>query len=127
MKLVTLALVLGGTLYAHHSVDRTYDLKQEVRIEGKIRQLLLRNPHSFLQIEAPDPSGGTQIWTLEFPKGASTLLKQGIEPGTLKIGDQITITLNPSFKSADHRGNMVTLRRSSDGFEWSAKTKRKQS
>jgi len=127
MRLATLTLVLGSTLYAHHSVDRTYDLKQEVRLEGKIVQLLLRNPHSFLQIEAQGKDGNIERWSLEFPKGGNSLLKQGIQPGTLKAGDQVSITVNPSWKAADKRGSLVILHRASDGFEWSAKVPRKQS
>jgi len=129
MRLAALALALSSvTTYAHHSIERTYDLKTEVRLTGTVRQLLLRNPHSFLQIEVPDQEGMTQIWSLEFPKGASSLFKQGIQPGTLKIGDRITVTANPSFYNpTEKRGNMVTLHRDSDGFEWSAKMKRTQS
>ena len=126
MKLATLTLVLGSALYAHHSVDQTYDLKTEVRLEGKIVQLLLRNPHSFLQVEAPGKDGNIERWSLEFPKGVNSLRKQGIEPGTLKAGDRVKIIINPSFKQ-DKRGNVIALRRESDGFEWSATVKRKQS
>jgi hypothetical protein len=55
------------------------------------------------------------------------LLKHGVQPGTLQIGDQVTVTMNPSLKAADKRGNIVILHRESDGFEWLAKTKRNQS
>jgi len=128
MRFVSLALVLSGvTASAHHSVDRTYDLKREVELKGMLRQVLLRNPHSFLQIEVLDQDGKTRTWALEFPKGRGTLLKQGIQPGTLKAGDQVTITLNPPRMSADNRGYLVALHRESDGFEWRSKTKRHQS
>ena len=93
-------------------------------MKGTIRQLLLRNPHSFLQIEVMDQDGKAQIWSLEFPKGANSLRKQGIQPGTLKNGDRVAITINPSFKPAEKRGNVVSLHRESDGFQWSAKVKR---
>lgn len=128
MKFVRLALALSGVAAsAHHSVESTYDLKHAVEIKGTIRQVLLRNPHCFLQIEAPDEAGTMQIWSLEFPKGANSLREQGIQPGTLKTGDRVTVTLNPAFKLADKRGNLVTLRRESDGFEWTAKAKRRRS
>jgi len=108
MKFATLALALSGvTASAHHSVDRTYDLKREVEVLGQ--------------------DGNTQMWALEFPKARGTLLKQGIQPGTLKAGDQVTITINPPLKSTANRGNIVTFRRESDGFEWRAKAKRNQS
>jgi hypothetical protein len=128
MKLVALALALSGvTVSAHHSIESIYDVKQEVRLEGRIIQVLLRNPHSFLQIEVPDQSGTMQRWALEFPKGSKSLLKQGIQPGTLRVGDQVSITMNPPRKPGAALGSLVTLRRASDGFEWSARIKQKAS
>jgi hypothetical protein len=126
MKRLTWGLVLSAvTASAHHSLEGSFDLKKEVRLEGKIRQVLLRNPHSFMQIEMPEQDGKAQIWSLEFPKGAKSLLKQGIQPGTLKVGDQVTITMNPPLKPGWTLGSLVTLYRASDGFEWSAKLKLK--
>ena len=109
-----------GTAYAHHNIERTYDVKQEVVLDGKIRQLLLRNPHSFLQIEVSN-QGQSQIWSVEFPKGANSLAKEGIKPGILKIGDQVTVTMNPPRKPGSTLGSLVLLRRESDRFEWSHK------
>src|SRR4029079_17613951 len=63
MKKKIAVVVIGGTLLtgatagAHHSFPATYSVNRTIRIEGKVTQLLLRNPHSFLQIEAPDVSG----------------------------------------------------------------------
>ena len=126
MKLLALALALSAvTASAHHSLEGSIDLKKEVQIEGKIIHILLRNPHSFLQIEYQDKDGKTQRWALEFPKGAKSLIKQGIQPGTLKVGDQVTITMNPPLKPGATLGSLVTLHRASDGFEWSAKLKLK--
>ena len=126
MKLAALALALSGIpVWAHHGIESTYDLKQEIRLEGRIIQILLRNPHSFLQIEVPDRNGTVQRWALEFPKGSKSLRRQGIEPGTLQVGDQVTITMNPPRKPGAAMGSLVALRRASDGFQWSARIKQK--
>ncbi|MCU1337341.1 MAG: hypothetical protein JWO19_2922 [Bryobacterales bacterium] len=128
MKLVPFVLAFAGMAYAHHSLQGSFDLKREVRLEGKIIQIFLRNPHSFLQIDVPDPDGNMQRWSLEFPKGAKSLLKEGIEPGTLKVGDRVTVTANPYLKPrATSFGSLVALHRESDGFDWNAKMKRKRS
>ena len=131
MKLRRLALAAMAlsslTAYAHHSLERTYDLKNEVILEGKILQILLRNPHSFLQFEVLDRDGNKQRWALEFSKGANSLRKQGIMPETLKIGDEVTITMNPSLKPGERRGIIKTLHRESDGFEWDTNVKQHRS
>ena len=122
MKSKVLGLVMtavslsSGTAYAHHSLAATY-LEKEVRLEGKILDLLLRNPHSFLQIEATDENGIVQRWSLEW-RSSGQLGQQGIRRDTLKVGDEVTITMNPSRTPGDHRGALKTLHRKSDGFGW---------
>ncbi len=109
--------VFGVTAFAHHSLSATYYSDKEVKLEGKILDLLLRNPHSFLQIEAPDDKGVVQRWSLEW-RSSGQLGQQGIKRDTLKVGDEVVITMNPSRTPADHRGALKTLHRKSDGFGW---------
>ena len=111
------ALTFGISAYAHHSLSATYYADKEVKLEGKIAELLLRNPHSFLQIEAPDEKGVMQRWSLEW-RSSGQLGQAGIKRDTLKVGDDVVITMNPSRTPADHRGALKTLHRKSDGFGW---------
>ena len=111
------ALLCGITVSAHHSLSATYYPDKEVKLEGKILDLLLRNPHSFLQIEAPDDKGVVQRWSLEW-RSSGQLGQAGIKRDTLKVGDEVTITMNPSRTPGDHRGALKTLHRKSDGFGW---------
>ena len=113
---MTAVSLSSGTAYAHHSLAATY-LDKEVRLEGKILDLQLRNPHSFLQIEATDENGIVQRWSLEW-RSSGQLGQQGIRRDTLKVGDEVTITMNPSRTPGDHRGALKTLHRKSDGFGW---------
>lgn len=116
--LVTAAALLAGmTAYAHHSIGATYDGKKEVKLEGKLVQFLYRNPHSFVHVEAPDPQGKMQRWAVEWG-GASALGGQGVGRATLKVGDHVVITGNPSRTPADNRVKMNTFLRPSDGLTW---------
>jgi hypothetical protein len=38
--------------------------------------------------------------------------------GSLKVGDPVIITGNPARDPADQRLRMVTVKRTSDGFNW---------
>lgn len=115
---LTAALLLSGiAAYAHHSLGATYDGNKTVTVDGKILQLLLRNPHSFLQVEGPDEKGVMQRWSLEW-RSAGSLGQQNIKRDSLKAGEEVVITMNPSRTPADHRGALVTLHRKSDGFGW---------
>jgi hypothetical protein len=110
-------LALGIAAYAHHSLGATYEGDKEVKLEGKIVQLLLRNPHSFLQIDVPDKDGTMQRWSLEW-RSSGQLGQAGIKRDTLKAGDDVVITANPSRTKGDNRGALKTLHRTSDGFGW---------
>ena len=122
MKRTLLAITLGALLsasavFAHHSLGATYDGEKEVKLEGKIVQFLLRNPHSFLHVEAPDEKGVMQRWSLEW-RSAGSLGQQGINRDTLKLGDVVVLTASPSRTPADHRAVLKTLHRKSDGLGW---------
>jgi hypothetical protein len=112
------ALLLGtAAAWAHHSLGATYDGNKTITLDGKILQLLLRNPHSFLQVEALDEKGTMQRWSLEW-RSAGSLGQQGIKRDTLKAGEEVVVTANPSRTPGDHRGALLTLHRKSDGFGW---------
>ena len=116
--ILTAGLLLSAiAAFAHHSLGATYDGNKTITLNGKILQLLLRNPHSFLQVEAPDDKGVMQRWSLEW-RSAGSLGQQNIKRDSLKAGEEVEVTMNPSRTPADHRGALVTLHRKSDGFGW---------
>lgn len=108
---------LVSTLPAHHSLGATYDGNQTLTLKGKIAQLLLRNPHSFLHIDVVDENGNTVRWSLEW-RSAGSLGQQGIKRTTLKAGEEVEVTVHPSRTPGDTRAALVTLHRLSDGFGW---------
>ena len=112
----TLTLTTGA-LFAHHSLGATYDDSKEIKLEGKIAQFLMRNPHSFLHVEAPDEKGVMQRWSLEW-RAAGSLAAQGVKRDTCQVGDEVTVTISPSRTASDHRGVLKTLKRKSDGMGW---------
>jgi len=121
-----ISLGLAGILissvagYAHHSLGATYEQDKEIKLEGKIAQLLLRNPHSYLQVDVPDKDGNMQRWSLEW-RSTGQLGQAGIKRDTLKAGDDVIVTANPSRTKGDNRGALKTLHRTSDGFGWGTK------
>jgi hypothetical protein len=116
-KTLAILLLSAALAIAHHSLGATYEADKEFTLDGKIVQLLLRNPHSFLQVEAKDKDGTMQRWSLEW-RSSGSLGQQGIKRDTLKVGDDVVITANPSRTPGDFRGALKTLHRKSDGFGW---------
>ena len=113
-------VVVPATLRAHHSYGATYDTSREIRLEGKLVQFVWRNPHSFVHVQAPDESGSSQRWSIEW-SGTSQLANNGITRDTLHVGDAVTIVGRPSRVPGEFRVLMVSLKRPSDGFSWGTK------
>ena len=111
------ALMFGMTAYAHHSFNAVYDVSREVTIEGKLVQFLFRNPHSWVHVEVAGPNGEIQRWAIEWG-GSGQLAGQGVTRTTLKVGDVVVISGDPSRTTGDYKLKMNSLRRTSDGFGW---------
>ena len=117
MTIVFALLLCGVSVYAHHSQAAQYDTSKQVKIEGTLVQFQFRNPHTFIQVEAPDENGTKVRWSIEWG-GVGQLNGQGVTRTTLKYGDPVIITANPSRTPNDHKLHMLTLKRTSDGFGW---------
>ena len=117
---LAMALTLGTLttgVSAHHSFGATYEIAKEIKLQGKLVQVVYRNPHSFVHIEAPDANGVKQRWAVEWG-GTAQLSNQGVKRNSLSVGDELVITARPSRAPGEYRVLMVTLTRPSDGFGW---------
>ncbi|HLH45055.1 MAG TPA: DUF6152 family protein [Bryobacteraceae bacterium] len=127
MKLKKLGLAAAGVLvsgvgaYAHHSFAGTYlEDAPPVTIEGTLKEFLLRNPHSFVQVEdakLKDDKGNPVRWSIEWG-AAGQLAQQGIGRDSFKVGDHVVVTGSPGRNAEDHRLRMRTIKRTSDGYSW---------
>jgi hypothetical protein len=116
-SVVAVALLAGTAAYAHHSYAATYDVTNEIKLDGKLVQFVYRNPHSFVHVQAPDAQGAQQRWAVEWA-GTGQLAEAGVQRDTLKVGDQVVIVARPSRVPGEYRALMVRLTRPSDGFTW---------
>jgi hypothetical protein len=110
-------LAAAAAASAHHSYAATYDVANEIKLEGKLVQFVYRNPHSFVHVQAPDKDGVMQRWAVEWA-GTGQLAEAGVQRDTLKVGDHVVITGRPSRVAGEYRALMVTLLRPSDKFTW---------
>jgi hypothetical protein len=105
---VGVMFLAAGVVSAHHSFSAVYQTKEEVKLEGKLVQFSVRNPHSFIFIEAPDKEGKMQRWSLEW-SGAAQLATQNINQQTLKVGDKMVVTGRPSRTPGEYRILVQTI------------------
>lgn len=117
--LVAAALVAGPRAIAHHSQVAVYDSNKTQAIEGKVAQVMIRSPHSFVQVEVSekDETGKPIRYGIEWGSAAQ-LTRSGIDGKTLKVGDVVKVTGRPGRDPIDRRLLVLTMERPSDGWKW---------
>ena len=121
MAALTVAMLLPMSIAeAHHSYAATFDVDHHINLEGKVTQFGFRNPHSYIQLEVPDGKGSGVRWSIEW-SGTSSLTSQGIDRGTLKVGDVLKVVVSPSRVKGELRAQFVSFVRERDGLSWGLK------
>jgi hypothetical protein len=92
-------LLFAGATHAHHSTTPVYDSKRTVTKTGVVTSFRLVNPHAMLKLDVADESGTVVPWTVEFD-GRVNLTRFGWDDDTLKPGDRITVTGNPTHSDS---------------------------
>lgn len=92
---------LGGLLtvcagaQAHHAVAGVYDLNKEIVLEGQLKELNIRNPHSNLHLTVPNTDGTTTDWVLT-TASVQVLTRAGVNRDSIKPGEALKITALPA-------------------------------
>ena len=102
MKLSNLwpvAAVLAGALagpapaLAHHSTAM-FDMEHEVQLTGTVKDFQWTQPHTWIDFEAPNASGGVDQYGIE-GMSPSYLGRNGWSKHTLSPGDEVTVSIHP--------------------------------
>jgi len=94
---LSIALVLP--VLAHHSAA-AYDTQKEIKMTGAVKVYTFKNPHVYMTIEVKKADGSTSM--VEVEAGAASVLNPlGFNKDSVKVGDVVTITGNPSRNSPD--------------------------
>jgi hypothetical protein len=96
------AFISGAAANAHHSFAGTYVEHQVMKIEGKVVELNIRNPHSFILIEVQEKDGKMVRWGGEWG-GVTQLSQGGVTRFTLEPGDYLIIEGAPPRDSLDKK------------------------
>ena len=86
-------------LLAHHSFAAEFDGSKKITLEGKVVQLEMVNPHSWIHFDVTTPDGKVEHWKAE-GGSPSVLLRLGWNRDTLPVGTKIKISGSPSKDGA---------------------------
>src|SRR5687767_15530591 len=100
--IIVAMLTLSVAAYAHHTFAGTYIEDRLVRIEGKVVEFNIRNPHSFINLEVKDKDGKLVRWGGEWG-GVTQLSQGGVDRFTLEVGDHLIIEGAPPRDSLDRK------------------------
>jgi hypothetical protein len=99
-RIATFAITAAAALFAvlpagaHHSTA-AFDTARVIKITGTVTQFRWINPHASFKVDggagASDASG---LWTIEMT-APNVLINQGWTRDALKVGDKVTIYVNP--------------------------------
>ena len=95
---VVAALVSVRPVAAHHSAAAAYDESKKVDVQGTVIRVLLKNPHSWVFLEATDEKGQKVEWQIEMAAAASLAWT----PTTLPVGTVVKVTGSPSRAPGSH-------------------------
>lgn len=86
-------MLLSSIAVAHHS-GAMFDRSRTVTLTGTVKEFQYTNPHSWLQVLITGADGKSVEWGFE-SEGPSTLMRAGIQAGSFKPGDKVTVLASP--------------------------------
>jgi hypothetical protein len=91
---------------AHHSYAM-FDTTKNLKLSGVVETFKWTNPHTWIEIDAPNAQGVNEKWGVECTSPA-VLVRAGWRASTLKPGDKVTITIHP-LRSGELGGAFVAV------------------
>jgi hypothetical protein len=95
--LLLLLPLLVPLAVAHHSTAN-FDQTKEQTITGVVSYFGFTNPHSYIDLQAPDPETGKDAMYKVFAPGRVILVRYDWLLPDLKAGDTVTVTGYPDRK-----------------------------
>src|SRR5688572_33064808 len=93
--IAALVLQASTSMLAHPGTNMSYDPTMSVTLTGTVTNFTFRNPHAYVEFDVKDEKGEVVRWVGEM-NSPTVLRAAGWDATTLKAGDQLTMTLNPS-------------------------------
>ena len=103
---IMLIVALAASTGAHHS-PVMFDRTVSKTLVGTVVKFTWTNPHSAIQIDVPNESGGLDRWGVEMGSPQS-MARAGWRSNIIKFGDTVTVVVNP-LKSGEFGGIFVSI------------------
>jgi hypothetical protein len=75
---------------AHHAFSAEFDASKPMTLEGTLTKVRWSNPHGWIYVDVPDPTGKVVNWAIEFGSPTS-LLRRGLRVTDFPPGIKVTV------------------------------------
>src|SRR5215831_18380511 len=114
LLLILMLITFERAAMSHHAFSPVYDSQHEITVTGVVTEFKFVNPHAMMSMDVTDSSGKVTKWTVEFA-GRLNLSNVGWTSESIKSGDRVTVTGNPTWTGSDRMFFRKLLR--ADGTE----------
>jgi hypothetical protein len=85
--------LMAAPAVAHHSFSM-FDQSKTFQVQGTVKEVLLVNPHSWLQVMSTDAQGKAVEYTFEM-SAVATMARDGWTRDKVLVGDKVTVMGHP--------------------------------
>jgi hypothetical protein len=99
--------MLQPAAYAHHNQFQGFDPEKEQVVSGTVERFAWQNPHAYIYV-ASGEGNEARSWRIE-TLSIAFMRQLGWGPDTLRAGDNVTVTINPSRTEGRATGWLLDL------------------
>jgi len=107
LALLSFTILKSTALYAHHNQFQGFDPEREQVVTGTVERFAWQNPHAYLYV-ASGEGNETRSWRIE-TLSISFMRQLGWGPDTIRAGDNVTVTINPSRTEGRATGWLIDI------------------
>src|SRR5712692_5764442 len=96
MSVIAGFLLISLPVLAHHGTNISYDHGKPTTLTGAVTEFVWQNPHCQIYFDVKGANGTVEHWTGELNSPGVLARSENWTRKTVKVGDQITVTLFPS-------------------------------
>jgi hypothetical protein len=107
LALLPLTILNPTAMYAHHNQFQQFDAEKEQIVTGTVERFAWQNPHAYIYVAsaAGDEARSWRIETLSI----AFMRQMGWGPDTIRAGDDVTVTINPSRTAGRATGWLIDI------------------